>query len=226
MSASRHSLAEHARGTRRRRARRRAARRSARRRAAGTRSTMNRNALLRVRTLPASSTAPSIDRDDRLDRQHRAEHRPGAADAAALAQVLEGVERGEDVLALAPRLRPRARSCRGRRRRRARRGRVQHEVADPHRRALRVDDRDRAQPVERLGRDLRRLHRRRQLRGQVDAHDAVGAGVGEAAERLLERTDRRRGGLGQHRRRFELAPERPRCSAPCGRRTPRRRSGS
>ena len=70
-----------------------------------------------------------------------------------------------------------------------------------------VDDLDRAQPVERLGRDLRGLHRRRQLRREVDADDAVGAVVVQAAERLLERADRRCRGLGQHRRRLELAPE-------------------
>ena len=86
--------------------------------------------------------------------------------------------------------------------------RVQREVADAHRRAQRVDDLDRRLAVERFRRDLRRLHRRRQARRQVDADDAVGAVVAQAPERLFERADRRRRGLRQHRRRLQLAPER------------------
>jgi hypothetical protein len=39
--------------------------------------------------------------------------------------------------------------------------RVQDEVADPHRSGLRIDDLDRAESVERLRGDLRRLHRGR-----------------------------------------------------------------
>ncbi len=43
-------------------------------------------------------------RDDRLDRQHRAQQRLRAADAASLAQVLERVEGREQCLAVAARL--------------------------------------------------------------------------------------------------------------------------
>ena len=158
---------------------------------------MNCNAFERVRTLPASSTAPSttemIGLIDSIEPSSA-----GAADATALLQVLERVERGEQPLT-APTVDDLARdrldvgAFGG-----APRG-VQREVADSHRRALRVDDLDRAESVECLGRDLRRLHRRREPRRQVDAHDAVGAVGVKRAERLFERTDRRRRGLGKHR---------------------------
>ncbi len=63
-------------------------------------------------------------------------------------------------------------------------------------------------PSSALGRDLRRLHRRRQPGREVDADDGVGAVVAQAAEGLLERADRRRRRLGEHGRGIELAPER------------------
>ena len=68
-----------------------------RRRASATLSRSTSRAFLRVRGLPASSTLPRRDVDDGLDRQQRAEQRLGAADAAALLEVVEGVERADDV---------------------------------------------------------------------------------------------------------------------------------
>ena len=62
-------------------------------------------------------------------------------------------------------------------------------------------------PSSAFAADLRRLHGARQPRRQVDAHDAVGAGVAERPETLLEGAGRGRRGLGQHRRGRDLAPE-------------------
>ena len=172
----------------------------------GTRSMMKRKALLRVRTFPASSTAPSTTEMIGLIESIE----PRSARAPPMRPPL----RRYSSVSSAARTRWWSRSVldvrddRGQVRAvgRASRG-AEHEVADAHRRALRVDDRDRAQAVERLGRDLRGLHRRRQLRGEVDADDAVRAGVGELAEGLFERTHRRCGGLGEHGGLLELAPE-------------------
>ena len=117
------------------------------------------------------------DGDDGLDRQHRSEHRLRAADATALAQVLERVDGEEDAdsdsradstaATTSSQVAAVARDARG----------FEAQHADAHRRALRVDHRDRAHAVERLRGDLRRLHRRRHARRQVDAHDRVGAVV-------------------------------------------------
>ena len=54
---------------------------------------------------PARGLHRAVDHvDDRLDREHRTEHGLRAADAPSLAEVLERVECGEDVLAVATRL--------------------------------------------------------------------------------------------------------------------------
>ncbi len=100
----------------------------------GTWSTRKRNALDRVRTRPAGLDRAVEHADDRLDRQHRAQHRLRAADAAALAQVLERVERGEHVLALAAGV-DLADDLLERRAGAGAPGRVEDEVADAHRRA-------------------------------------------------------------------------------------------
>jgi hypothetical protein len=125
----------------------------------------------------------------------------------APSQVLQRVDRGEHFLTVAARLDVGSDLLERRAVARAT-GRVQREIADAHRRALGVDDRYRCLAVERLGRDLRRLHGGRHARRQVDAHDAVGTVVGEAAERLLERAHGRGGGFGEYGRRLELTPER------------------
>ena len=61
-----------------------------------------REAFDRVRTLPASSTTPSRTSITGLIDSIAAEQRLGAADPAALLEVLERVERAEELGAVAP----------------------------------------------------------------------------------------------------------------------------
>jgi hypothetical protein len=100
--------------------------------------------------------------DDRLDGEHRAEERARVADASATFQEFQRVERGEQLRAVAPvdhlvddRLQGVAVG------RPSRRGQAQ--VAETHRRALGVDDLHRDVAGDGRGRDLRGLHRGRQV---------------------------------------------------------------
>ena len=161
------------RGTRRRRAPRRRTPRGARRPAPRTAGrAAPASAFLRVRCLPASSTWPPLMLISGLIDQQRAEQGLGAADAAALLEVVERVERGvdagaghqvvdqrHDLVDASCRLRPASAasstmvpSAGGER----------AAVDDPH-----VD-----LALERPGRVAGRLDGGRQLAGEVDADDA------------------------------------------------------
>ena len=115
-----------------------------------------------------------LDPDDRLDRQERADGRLGAADPAALLEVLEGLERDVHPHVRRPRLEGlgdlRGRPAVG--------GQLDaHPGQDPlgHRRAERVDDVDLA-VGQHVPRDLGALDRARQRARDVDRDDRLGAG--------------------------------------------------
>ena len=166
------------------------------------------------------------DGDDRLDRQHRSEQRLGAADPAALAEVLERVERREQVLAVTPVLDLARRSRRATAPSRARRAAWSTRLPMPIDALCESMISIGVAPSSALAATCADCIVAESARRQVDADDPVGAVVAQTAERLLERADRRRRGLRQDATSSRARARTRRRSAPCGRRTRVHRSGS
>ena len=109
---------------------------------------------------------------------------------------------------------------RGRRRSAASVTALMHWRPSAHRDAERVDDLDRARPLQGLRGDLGGLHRGREAGGEVDADDAVGALGGEPPERLPRRRRPTVPRSRAARPRWRPCARTPRWSARPGRRTP------
>ena len=163
---------------------------------------------MRARALLAVLLDDAVgDLDDRLDRQRRRQQRLGVADAPALLQVVERVERAEHAGAgdeLARRALDGVEVGAGG----GRLGAGEGDRAEAERDRAAVDDAH----VEAVGGDgaggqLGALHRGRQRAGDRDDDDAGGAPVGEAAVGLLEAAGRRRGRRRQLGRRRAAGPE-------------------
>ena len=147
-----------------------------------------------------------LDLDDRLDRQQRPDGRLGAADPAALLEVLERLEGQVD---------DDVRRARSGSRRSPRPAGPSAAISTPiraqdplgHRRAVRVDDVDLA-VGQHVPRDLGALDRARQRARDVDRHDRLGAAREGRLVGLLELARRRCGGRRERRvRRGHPLPE-------------------